>query len=80
MHYRKNSKVIGWLAFSYNWSTVSIHANSNEISAYLNMREANNEEVLDSDIQQMNIHDIKRNTKNKTDNEIKGMINKSLSL
>ena len=44
------------------------------------MREASNKEVLDNDLQQMNIHDITRDTKNKTDNEIKEMIKQKLEL
>ena len=42
------------------------------------MDEANNEEVLDSNIQQLNIYDIIRDTKSKTDIEIKEMIMQKL--
>ena len=42
------------------------------------MNEADNEEVLDNKMQQLNIHDITRDTKNKTDNEIKEMIKQKL--
>ena len=75
---RRNSKIIRWITYSYNGSTVSIHTNSNEDSTNLNMNEANNEEVLDNKMQQLNIHDITRDTKNKTDNEIKEMIKQKL--
>ena len=75
---RRNNKIIRWITYSYNGSTVSIHTNSNEDSTNLNMKEANNEEVLDNKMQQLNIHDITRDTKNKTDNEIKEMIKQKL--
>ena len=49
-------------------------SNSNEDSTNFYMDEANNEEVLDNNIQQLNIYDIIRDTKSKTDIEIKEMI------
>ena len=42
------------------------------------MSEANNEEVLDNNIEELNIHDITRDTKSKTNNEIKEMIKHKL--